>query len=294
MNYYIETKCGDKIDIKLLQNKSLEIYEYFNHFCQTNQLRHFVLGGCAIGAVRNKGFIPWDDDIDVFMPRPDYEKLIKIWNKKANSSRFSLCKTDLTHNYHGCATFIKDNNTTFINEHSKNEDINHGFFIDVIPLDGCPKSKIKRIFQIIFAMIYSLFYAQRLPNNQGFFIRYLSKFILGLIKSQKSRYKIWQFCEKQMTKYDYDTSDYITELVTGLKGLFHRHPKEIFSKIISVPFENTEIYLPIGFEQYLKRVFGNYLALPAEKDRIPKHKPYFIDLNNSYKKYKGIYFCKKE
>ena len=292
MEYWVKTKCGNEIRIKDLQIKSLEIYEYFKNFCKKNNLRHFILGGCAIGAVRHKGFIPWDDDIDIFMPRPDYEKLIEIWNKEADSERFPLCRTDLEHNYHCCATFIKDNNTTFVNEHSINEDINHGFFIDIMPLDGCPKSKLKRFFQIIFAMIYSLFHAQRLPNNQGILIRYLAKILLGIVKSPKLRYKIWRFCEKQMTKYNYDNSDYITELVTGLKGLFYRHPKEFFSEIISVPFENTEIYLPIGFEQYLKRVFGDYLTLPAEKDRIPKHKPYFIDLNTSYKKYKGIYYCK--
>ena len=288
---YINTSKGQKIAIRELQRKSLEIFDYFRNFCKTHSLKYFVIGGCAIGSIRHEGFIPWDDDIDVFMPRPDYEKLTRIWSNYADLKRFELCRSNDKINYHDCGMLLKDNNTTFINDHSKNEDINQGYFIDIIPLDGCPRSKIKQYIQIFFALIYSLFNAQRLPDNQGYFIRRLAKLILGIIKSSKARYKIWRFCEKQMTKYNYDSCDYVTELVTGLKYIKLKYDKKLFETTIEKKFENTVVELPIGYDQYLKMAFGNYMELPSLDARTPKHKPYFIDLNRPYKEYKGKYYC---
>lgn len=281
----------DKDQLRQVQYKSIEILLYFKKFCEDNKLTFFMCGGCCIGSIRHKGFIPWDDDIDVFMPRDDYERLCVLWNKKADISRYSLCRSNDKVNYHHTDTTIQDNNTTFINRHSMNLDINHGLMIDVIPLDGCPNSKLKRFAQIMYAMSYSLFNAQRLPDNQGKILRILSKVILSIFRSSRLRYKIWSYCEKQMTKYNIKDCMYVTELVTGFKYIRNKYPKQIFESVVYKEFEGYMLPIPCGYDTYLTMAFGDYMKLPSEEERVPKHNAVYINLDESYKKFKNIYYC---
>ena len=146
--------------LRKLQLKSLDIYMTLLDFCKKNNLTIFFCGGCLIGTIRNKGFIPWDDDIDVFMPRDSYEKLKKLWSEKGNTKDYELVipsKDNYTMNQF--ITF-NDNNTTFIKEYEKDLDMNHGMRIDILPLDGCPKSRIKRKIQKFWALLYSVYCTQ--------------------------------------------------------------------------------------------------------------------------------------
>ncbi len=286
-----DLKNATKEEIKSLQEKSLEILLYFKDFCEKHNLLFYLCGGCCIGAIRNKGFIPWDDDIDVFMPREDFERLAVLWPKYADTDRYSFCRTNKEVNYHHAAASIRDNNTTFIMRHSKDDDINHGLILDIIPLDGCPDSKIKRLKQMFFAMAFSLFNAQRLPDNQGKFLRILSKILLSIFRSKNLRYFIWKYSEKQMTKYKIKDCKYITELVTGFRYMKNKYPKHIFEKAVYKEFEGYEMPVPVGYDTYLKMAFGDYMKLPPEEQRRPKHDTVYINLKESYKKFKGIYYC---
>lgn len=286
-----EIKASSLDEIRSLQMKSLEILLYFKDFCEKHNLLFYFCGGCCIGAIRHKGFIPWDDDIDVFMPRQDYEKLAELWEKDADIGKYTYCRSNKEVNYHHTAASIRDNFTTFINKHSQNSDINHGLMIEIIPLDGCPNSKIERIKQMIYAMVYSLFNAQRLPNNQGKFLRIMSWFLLTIFRSPNLRYNIWKYSEKQMTKYRIEDCEYITELVTGFKYLKLEYPKKIFKTAIYKEFEGYQLPVPIGYDTYLKMAFGDYMKFPPENKRVPKHDTVYINLNESYKNFKGIYYC---
>ncbi|MEZ4357071.1 MAG: LicD family protein [Eubacteriales bacterium] len=276
--------------IKALQNKSLEILLYFKDFCEKHNLLFYLCGGCCIGAVRHGGFIPWDDDVDVFMPRADYERLYLLWDKEADTERYSICRTTKDVNYHSLVTMIKDNNTAFINRHSCNLDINHGLMLDVIPIDGYPSSVLARKKQALNAMAYSIFNAQRLPDHQGKFIRAISKIILAVVRSPRLKYWIWSRAEKKMTKHDIKDCDYITELCSGYRYLKKKYDKSIFKKAILKEFEGFMLPIPAGYDKYLKTAFGDYTQLPPEEDRTPKHDTVYINLNESYKKYKGIYY----
>lgn len=101
-------------DLRSLQLKSLEILLYFKKFCESHGLTFYFCGGCCIGAIRHQGFIPWDDDIDVFMPRDDYEKLFKIWDKYADTKRYSCCRTTREKFIGNVMTTVVDNNTEVI------------------------------------------------------------------------------------------------------------------------------------------------------------------------------------
>ena len=161
-----------EVTIQEIQSKLLEILLYFQKFCQENGLGFVLAGGTCLGAVRHKGFIPWDDDVDVFMLRDDYEKLCRIWDEKADTEHYSCVRSNDRFNIRHSATEIKDNNTTFINRHSVDLDIHQGLMIDVIPLDAVPKSKWKQLWQMVDSMMYCCFNFQRLPAHKGKAVSY--------------------------------------------------------------------------------------------------------------------------
>lgn len=277
-----------------LQMKELEILTYFKEICRKNNLRFYLCGGCLIGALRHKGFIPWDDDVDIFMPRPDYERLAREWKKIADTSRYVYCRTGRKHIYHDAGASIRDINTTFINEHSKNDDICQGIPIEIMPIDGCPDGKIARLQQLFFAMIFSLFNVQRLPDNKGKLIRGLSKFLYFIVPSKQIRYRIWKYAQHQMTRYRWEDCHKVTELIGSLKGMLLEHPKRDFEQAVEVDFEGQKMPVMRGYDRYMRLIWGDYMALPPKEQQVAKHSVVYVDLNHSYKKYKGIYYCRNE
>lgn len=277
-------------EMRSLQMKELQVLIFLKKICNNNNLKFFLGGGSCIGAIRHKGFIPWDDDVDVFMLRDDYERLYDNWDKYTTSGDYSLCRSDETHNYKHAAMTINDNNTTFINIRTKNLDVNQGIGVDIIPIDYQPKNFFFRLWQQINAICFSVFVNQRLPDNQGKVLRVLTYFPLMLIKKPHKRYKIWRFNEQQMIKYSKKGSTNVVELVTGLKAIFRPLDFEWFSETVDKEFESTTMPVAIGYEKYLTLIFGNYMKLPDVNKRKAKHHTVFIDTEKSYLLYKGKYY----
>ena len=281
-----------QIDIKQIQQKQLEILVYFRDFCRENGLKFFLAGGTCLGAKRHQGFIPWDDDVDVFMLRDDYEKLREIWEEKADTERYCYVRSCKEFNIHHSATEIKDNNTTFINHHSKDLDINQGIMIDVIPMDAVAPGKFTRITQMIYAMAYCLFNFQRLPEHKGKLTYYASKIALGVIRSDSLRYKIWKFCEKRHSRFDVKKCTHVASFGEGVAIMRQHFPVEWFSDMETVlPFEGYDMPVAKDTHQYLTISYGDYMQLPPEEDRVFRHNIHFMDLTKSYKEYKGIAYC---
>ena len=277
-----------------LQEKMLEILEELIRVCKDNDLTYFACGGTCIGALRHNGFIPWDDDLDVFMLRKDYEKLWRL-RGKFDSKKYKLCRTNSRKNYHHRVMQLVDLNTTFINKRSVDEDIEHGIYIDILPIDACAPKGIRRIRQFIDAILYSVYNVQCAPEfHGGKLFRFIVKVMLFAVPGRKLKNKIWRHCEKQMTKYDWDKADQAIELAAAISVLKRPYPKAWFEGVKTHEFEDIEINLPIGVEKYLTQVFGDYMSLPPEKDRHPRHNTVRIDLNHSYKLYKGIDYCRNK
>ncbi len=281
-------------ELRNLQLKSLEIFKYLKQFCENNNLTIYFCGGCCIGTIRNKGFIPWDDDIDVFMPRESYERLQKLWNEKADTEKYECVIPSEKMYTKNLFITINDNNTTFIKTHQADLDINHGIVIDILPLDGCPSNKMKRKIQKFWALTYSLYCAQMVPKNHGKLVTILGKLLLLMVPIKKIRWKIAKFAEKKMTKYKINDCEYVTELCSGPKYMKNEYKKEWFEKAIYREFEGELMPIPVGYDQYLRSAFGNYLKLPPKEKQKPEHNVVYCDLENSYKKYKGIYYCTKK
>ncbi|MDR2520151.1 MAG: LicD family protein [Eubacteriaceae bacterium] len=279
-------------EIRSVQEKALEILKYFDSFCTENSLSYFLCGGALIGAVREGGFVPWDDDIDVFMLREDYEALAQLWPAYADTGKFSLCRSGKESNFRHADTSIVHVNTTFVNLHSQDMDIPHGIALDVIPLDGLAPSAVGRVAQKFWALAYCLFNAQRLPDHQGKFVRAISRIALSLLPSKRLRYAVWSFAEKKMSRYPAKSACELTELVTGLKYLGLRYSREMFAKHEYVEFEGFPARAPSGYRKYLELAFGNYMALPPENERKPKHQTAYFNAYEPYEAYQGIYYCK--
>ena len=282
VNYDVE-------QIKKIQAVDLEMAQFFVNFCQKNNLLCYFCGGGCIGAVRHNGFIPWDDDLDFFMPRNDYEKLKTIWK---DTEEYALLYPTEKYNDHNIFITIRDKRTTMIKNYQQDMEIVHGISIDIFPLDGYPSRKLQRVVQVFWGLVYELYCAQIIPTNHGKFITMVGKIGLGVIRGKYPRYKIWKYAEKQMTKYRIDDCEAITELCAGPHYMMNRYPKEAFVEALNLPFEDTVMPVPVGYDTYLTIAFGNYMELPPKEKQIPSHDAIVIDAERPYSYYKGKYYYK--
>lgn len=268
--------------LRKLQLKELDTLVYFKEFCDKNNLLFYLCGGCCIGSLRTGGFIPWDDDIDILMPRDDYEKLYKLWDNDKHE-RFKLLRTDEKIFTGNIFTTIVDAETTCVKANQAHLDIPFGIMMDIFPIDGCPKGKFKRTMQKLNAMIYSLFLAQIVPENHGGIMALGSKFLLSIVKSPKAREKKWRNAERRMSKYKIADCEYITELCEGVHSMQPEYPKEWFASAVYREFEGLQMPIPVGYDPYLKKAFGDYMTLPPEDKQKPHHDMILVDTERSYK-----------
>lgn len=281
--------------MKEIQQINLQMAKYFVSFCEAHGLTCYFCGGGCIGAIRDQGFIPWDDDLDFFMPREDYEKLAQIWQQEHSDSRYVLLRASQTYNDHNSFTTIRDRETTFIKTYQADLDIPHGIAIDIFPLDGAPDSKFARKMQKMWALVYALFCSQVVPKaKHGKLKVWLSRCLLRLFSSAKSRYRIWSFAEKQMRKYPFEKAKYVTELCVGPKYMGNIYCKEDFASAIWVSFEDTNMPIPVGYDRYLRQVFGDYMTLPPKEAQVSHHDSVWIDPQHSYQIYKYQYYLSKK
>ncbi len=251
-------------ELRSFQLKLTEMLCEFDRVCRKIGLRYYLVEGTCLGAVRHKGFIPWDDDIDIAMPRPDYEKLWSVWNKEYSSKGLILCRTDGLN----CTKFhimqLRNANTTFIFPHSVNIDTCHGIKLDICPLDGVPENWFKRKIQWFNAMSFGLFSAQRIPNQEGNrATKLLAKVLLSLIKSPSRRFKIWKKNETKMMRYSFDESSYIRCINSKIMD------KSIFGAPVEMEFEGHLFFVPEKYKEYLSLLYGDYNELPPPEKRRP-------------------------
>lgn len=287
-----DNSCG----IAELQDKMLDIFKYFVDICKKNDLHYWLAGGTCLGALRHGGFIPWDDDFDVYMPRVDYEKLWDLMGGTKLDDQYMFCRTSDKQNYHHRVIQLVDLNTTFIHSRSKNEDIEHGVYIDIIPIDACPNNKVQRLSQFFNAVIFSICNIQQKPEYNGGKLTGLMSFgttlLLGIIRSKEARYRAWTKAEKKMTKYDWEKCTHIKCITSQFHELMTAFPKEWFGER-EILFEDIMAVVPSNAEAYCEAMYGNYMELPPKDKQVVRHHTELIDLDNSYRKYKGEYYCCK-
>lgn len=271
--------------LRELQLKQLDMLVYFRDFCEKNHLTFYLIGGGLIGALRNGGFVPWDDDVDVMLPRSDYEKLPKLWKEQHADGRFRLLKTDDDMFTGNIFTTITDTDYTMVKANQTDIDIPHGLVLDVFPLDVCPDSRFARKMQYVWTMLYSLFLAQVVPENHGGLMGFGSRVLLGIFRGQKIRRKIWRACEKRMKQYKIEENRCVTELCSGPHWMKIEYPKHIYEDVDYVTFEGLKMPCMKGYDEYLTTVFGDYMTPPPKEKQVPHHDIAYLDLNSPCKVY---------
>lgn len=275
----------DSNEKRKLQLKILDIAKYIDKLCKKNNIEYFLIYGSCLGAVRHQGFIPWDDDMDIAMTEENYFKFIKIFEEQGDKEKYYLQTPDKEENY--CLAFskLRDITTTLIEEGNKDKDITYGVYIDIFPLVGVPKNKIKRsILKINRTFLLSA--NANIINNK--FLKFISEIIIKTIGKKR----IIKYCTKACFKYK--TKDYDEWLSIGDGARFELNllDKKIYGNPVYKPFEDTRLPIPVEYDKYLRHIYGNYMQIPS-KEEIAKseHTPYFLDLNLPYAKYmetKGV------
>ena len=269
----------DKAQLRELQLAELDGLNYFDDFCRSHGLTYYLCGGCLIGSIRNKGFVPWDDDIDVLMPRPDYEQFLRLYKEENKSERFVLLDGDKENTYGNIFAVLMDTYHTLVKEYQQDMDMPHGIPLDIFPIDGLASSKMARIMQYVWTMVYSLFRSGIVPKNQGGLLGFGSKVLLGIFRGKNVRYKIWKFAEKRMSRYSFETSENVAELCAGFYFMKKVYPRDIYDGVTEVEFEGRNYLAMKNYDKYLKIPFGNYMELPPEEKRVAHHDIIKLQLN---------------
>jgi lipopolysaccharide cholinephosphotransferase len=274
----IET--GKTYSHKEIQIRILNIVKYFDVFCKKHDIKYYLMGGTALGAMRHKGFIPWDDDFDVFMDQKNYKKFIQI-SKRFLNSKFYL-QEENTRNWPLFLSQLCENNTTFIDSRwQENRLQHHGLFIDVMCMYNSPKNTFLRYLQYTLAMFLKAFALNKIGYKpKGFFKQ------LFLVSS----YYIVKLLSKQyilnLITFP-DTNTYYSHFFGAARFKNNSFSKSLIGKARLVDFEDMKLPVMEHVEEYLEIRYGETWAeLPSQKtkDKYASHGE-FIDLDVDYKNY---------
>ncbi len=264
------------VDMKRIMEIELDMLRAFIAVCEKHDLTYFLIGGTALGAVRHGGFIPWDDDIDVGLPREDYEKFLSVAQTDLPEGLF-LQTPDTDPEYMTCFSKIRNSNTTFWESSVKHLNINHGVFIDIFPLDGCEDYErfAKR------SRLLGIRAASRFKYPRGFKAK-LGGILAALrypsAKGARDRMRaLWK-------EVPYATAEYVINY-GGAYGKKERMPKEIYGKGTAGSFEGLTVMLPEKTDEYLTRLYGDYMTPPPPEKRIAHHYCEVIDPDRPYTEY---------
>lgn len=263
-----------------LQLKILEIVKDIDKICKENNIQYYIYYGSCLGAVRHKGFIPWDDDFDIALKYEDYNKFIKVCQEKLDAKKYFVQTLETDPNYYLSFAKIRNIQTTLIEENNKFENMVNGVNIDVFPIVGYPKGRIKQaIFKINRA--FALSANRNVINNK--FLCFIFKIILKILGKKN----IIKYCTKQCIKYRCEDCEKIISVFDGDGIPINITSNKILGKPKYVKFEDTELPIPEDYDTYLKNVYGDYMKIPSQDEIDHKtHTPYILDLEHSYDEYK--------
>ena len=260
-----------RMTLEEVKQVELEALKYLKKVCKKNNLTYFLCGGTLLGAVRHQGFIPWDDDIDVALPRIDYMKLLKIIE---DNGEYKILSPYNDNKYYFFFTKMVDKRTILIEKGSPK--INKlGVNIDIYPLDGLPFKEPERFLNLIRREFINFFFSRRdlyYTSNTGLkrllkiFLYFPKHIYLSKINWSKRKKNVLSLMEK----YDFDKSKKVTFTLPryGTKEIFD---KEVFYKTVDVKFEGEYFSAPIGYDKYLSSLYCDYMKLPSEDKRKSHH-----------------------
>ncbi len=260
----MEIVADDK-KLHLVQSLMFEMLCDIDDFCKKHNIRYLLSGGTCLGAVRHNGFIPWDDDSDIMMPRKDYMKFFKLFGKYyADKYGASCCEMDREWIRPSGRIWNKATSVIYKNV----EDREMGVFVDIFPIDGLPDGKLSRkIFYrklMVLEVLRSSSIRKAFIKNEkyrtlkrfiGFFAKHLNPRGLALRMNLIGR------------KYDFDTCKLVGASMAGVHWDQETIVREGMASAAYLPFNGRKFPVPLYYDTYLSNLYGDYMTLPDEEHR---------------------------
>lgn len=259
------------LTLKEMQQVYLELLKEFDALCQTHGLRYDLAGGSLLGAVRHEGFIPWDDDIDVCMPRPDYLRLLELKEQgklRLAQNRDVISNRDKTlarhfgryvrHDVRRLSDMAEDNDCPYIG-------------MDIFPIDGLPEGKLAfkwqcfRVRQLRRFLLTSV--EKKGTSRRGVMAAKVKDLYRPLLKAV-GPYRIAARLDRVCSRIPFEKAK-LVGAVAGMYGSRERWSKEAMLPQKRVKFEDTEACVFANYDIYLSNLYGDYMRLPPEEQRIP-------------------------
>lgn len=265
-----------ELTLKDIQSQSLEILQAVHDFCVANGITYSLAYGTLIGAIRHKGFIPWDDDIDIIMPRPDYERFVASFSAPGLGH---ACEKDKDYYLNYCRVFDteKTGSTTFL---PIGKDYKGGIWIDVFPADGVSDDKeefVRNIGEVRKNWMMQLRYRYSLASFRDIIKTCGVKdfLILMAIKlSGRGRKKLDlnnDIVRKNAVRIPYGSTGHWSQLCILDDGTRNYQLCEDFAETVDTEFEGWTFKIMKGYDRVLRNIYGDYMQLPPENQRQPKH-----------------------
>ncbi|UKK53543.1 phosphorylcholine transferase LicD [Prevotella sp. E2-28] len=269
---------GDRIndETREIQSCLLGILKAIDNVCREHHLRYYLFAGTMLGAVRHKGFVPWDDDADIAMPRPDYEEFLKHANEWL-PERYELVRAGAPMNYPYVFARVQDNNTTY--QPRRSFEFLGGLPVDVFPLDGMVKPGFRRWwhyfrYRKLWHLIYFA-YTDPYKHGKGF-----RSFLTLAIRKIFPPLMLQEKIDQLRKEYDFETSSLVVDHDNRPEhGIV---PKEVIGTPVPYEFADTTLMGVANPDAYLRCWYGNYMEIPKD---IPRTFYRYLDLKKPWKVY---------
>lgn len=258
----------------------LDMIKDIDVLCKKYDIKYYIAYGSCIGAVRHKGFIPWDDDFDISMTDDNYFKFLSICEKELDKEKYYVQTYEKEEKYYLSFAKIRNIQTTLIEEKNSDIDITYGVYIDVFPLVGVPKNKFKRL-------LLKVNRAFMLSSNINVINNKFLRFVFNLLLKTFGRKRLLKYATKRCFKYKCSDCREVVSIADGDGFEKNIIDKSVLGNYKYVPFEDTYLPIPEGYDTYLRNIYGDYMQIPSpEQIKKSEHTPYFLDLNLPYSEYK--------
>lgn len=264
-----------------LQCALLEALKWFDAFCESNHLIYYAIGGTLLGAMRHKGFIPWDDDIDLGMPRKDFDALERFVSDKGRY----IIETYTSPEKDYCYSYAKVYDTTTTLVEHKRINVSRGVFLDIFPIDSIGDTLeesyanfrvVERKYRYYLSLVTGVRKGRSFAKNAAVLAARLIPF--GFRNQQKVRVKLNRLC----AGIGPENGKYVGNLM-GAYGGKEIVERELFGVPTRLPFEDMMLSCPAMPEEYLSKIYRNWRELPPVEKRVSHHDFISIDLTHPYK-----------
>lgn len=264
--------------LRKIQKIELYVLKELKRICEQNDIKYFLIAGTLIGSVRHKGFIPWDDDIDVGMLRSDFEKFVELCKTELNKDEFFLQipENEETSADYGIAR-LRLNNTRIVIESRKNVKCHEGFFVEIFPYDNMPNNKIlAKIYGNGFAVLKRIYALRKgyTSNPRTLYAKIAVRTATILLKPIKTK-----TLQKWLIKYPYKFyNKKVVQASLLNEGYAHEHHDvKTITELSTGEFEGEIFPIPSDYNKFLTEQYGNYMQLPPKNEQVNHHKIIEID-----------------